>query len=143
LFNADMIRVLTNAGVMRFLQEKIHAVIEELKAGKDPKMPTIKVTAEKAVEAAGFTNPYGAAKAYAALKIAEGVADVTVKGCFVEQEMEKYIPLVASGHEMMRAAAILSDEARELEKSMDALLRTPHNKKGALQKKTKLGDKPA
>jgi methylenetetrahydromethanopterin dehydrogenase len=143
LFNADMIKILSNTGVMRILQEKIHAVIEGLKAGKDPKMPTMKVTAEKAVEGGGFTNPYAAAKAYAALKIAEAVADVTVKGCFVEQEMDKYIPLVAAGHEMMRAAANLSDEARELEKSMDALLRTPHNKKGALQKKTKLGDKPA
>jgi methylenetetrahydromethanopterin dehydrogenase len=143
LFNADMIKVLTNTGVIRLLQENIHAAIDELKAGKDPKMPTMKVTAEKAIEAAGFTNPYSDAKAYAALKIAEGVADVTVQGCFVEQDAAKYIPLVAAGHEMMRAAARLSDEARELEKGMDALLRTPHTKKGELKKKTKLGGKPA
>lgn len=141
LFNADMIKVLTNTGVIRLLQTEIYAVMEELKAGNEPKMPTMKVKAAKAVEAGGFSNPYAAAKAYAALKIAEGVADVTVEGCFVEQDAAKYIPLVAAGHEMMRAAAILSDQAREMEKAMDSVLRTPHNKKGELKKKHKLGDK--
>ncbi|MFW9847340.1 MAG: F420-dependent methylenetetrahydromethanopterin dehydrogenase [Candidatus Thorarchaeota archaeon] len=141
LFNADMIKVLTNTGVIRLLQTEIYAVMEELKAGNEPKMPTMKVKAAKAVEAGGFSNPYAAAKAYAALKIAEGVADVTVEGCFVEQDAAKYIPLVAAGHEMMRAAAILSDQAREMEKAMDSVLRTPHNKKGELKKKHKLADK--
>ncbi|MFX1265257.1 MAG: F420-dependent methylenetetrahydromethanopterin dehydrogenase [Promethearchaeota archaeon] len=140
LFNSDIIRVLTNTGVMRLLQEEIYAVIDSLKQGKELKMPTVKVTAEKAVAAGGFGNPYAAAKAYAALKISEAVADVTTKGCFVEQDPTKYIPLVAAGHEMMRIAAILSDEARELEKGSDTLLRTPHTSKGKLKRKTALAD---
>ncbi|MFW9800704.1 MAG: F420-dependent methylenetetrahydromethanopterin dehydrogenase [Candidatus Thorarchaeota archaeon] len=141
LFNADIIKVLTNTGVIRLLQEEIHAVIDALKAGNEPKMPTVKVTAKKAVAAAGFGNPYAGAKAYAALKIAEGVADVTTEGCFKEQDPVKYVPLVAAGHEMMRAAAILSDEARELEKGTDTLLRTPHTAKGKIKTKKALAGK--
>ena len=58
----------------------------------------------------------------------------------MEQDAAKYIPLVAAGHEMMRIAAILSDEARELEKGSDTLLRTPHTSKGKLKRKTALAD---
>ncbi len=143
LFNADVIKVLAATGVLRLIQNELDRVIEELKAGGTVEMPKINVTAEKAVTAGEFTNPYAAAKALAALKVAESVAAVTSKGCFVEQDAAKYITLVAAGHEMMRAAAGLADEAREMEKSGDSVLRTPHSGTGTRLRKIHLGDKPA
>ncbi len=143
LFNADVIKVLAATGVLRLIQNELDRVIEELKANTTVDMPKINVTAEKAVIAGEFANPYAAAKALAALKVAESVAAVTSKGCFVEQDAAKYITLVAAGHEMMRAAARLADEARELEKSGDSVLRTPHSGAGARLHKTHLADKPA
>jgi methylenetetrahydromethanopterin dehydrogenase len=94
------------------------------------------------VIAGEFGNPYAGAKALAALKVAESVAAVTSKGCFAEQDAAKYITLVAAGHEMMRSAARLADEARELEKSEDSLVRTPHSSEGVRLSKSRLGDKP-
>ena len=44
---------------------------------------------------------------------------------------------------MIRKAAQLADEARELEKSNDAVLRTPHASDGRAIQKNRLGDKPA
>jgi methylenetetrahydromethanopterin dehydrogenase len=54
------------------------------------------------------------------------------------KEWEKYIPIVASAHEMMRSAAVLCDEARELEKAGDCILRQAHKKDGTLVAKKKL-----
>jgi methylenetetrahydromethanopterin dehydrogenase len=143
LFNSDAIRVLAACGVFRAVQNELDRVIEALKGGSAPALPTLTVTADVAVAAAGFANPYAAAKALAALTIAEGVAGVTTRGCFVEQDAAVYIPLVAAGHEMMRVAAQLADEAREMEKANDAVLRTPHAAKGEPRRKTRLGDKPS
>jgi methylenetetrahydromethanopterin dehydrogenase len=66
------------------------------------------------------------------------VAGQNVKGCFMTKEWEKYIPIVASAHEMMRSAAVLCDEARELEKAGDSIFRQPHKKDGVLVNKKKL-----
>lgn len=143
LFNADVIRVLAATGVLRLIQSELDRVIAELKAGGAVEMPKVNATPEKAVVAGGFTNPYAAAKALAALKVSESVAAVTSKGCFVEQDASNYITLVAAGHEMMRAAARLADEAREIEKSGDSLLRTPHASGGESLSKFRLADKPA
>ena len=143
LFNSDVIKLLAATGVFRVVQNELDRVIEALKKGATPELPTMTVTAEKAVAAGGFSNPYAAAKAYAALKIAESVAAITTHGCFVEQARDNYVPLVAAGHEMMRSAARLADEAREIEKQNDAVLRTPHAADGAPLTASHLGDKPA
>jgi methylenetetrahydromethanopterin dehydrogenase len=142
LFNADVIKVLAASGVLRLVQTTLDALIEEVKAGTPPTFPTLTVSAEKAVNAAGFANPYAAAKAYAALTMAETVSAVTAVGCFQEQDPARYVTMVAAGHEMMRAAARLADEARELEKAADSLLRTPHAANGAVLRKTQLNAKP-
>ena len=142
LFNAEVIKVLANCGVLRFIQNDLDAVIEAIKSGTTLPLPRANVTAEKAISAGGFTNPYAAAKALGALKITETVAAVTSKGCFVEQDADKYITMVAAGHEMLRKAASLADEARELEKANDSVLRTPHAADGHAMQKTKLGEKP-
>jgi len=137
-----VIKVLAASGVLRPVQTTLDALIEEVKAGTPPTFPTLTVSAEKAVNAAGFANPYAAAKAYAALTMAETVSAVTAAGCFQEQDPARYVTMVAAGHEMMRAAARLADEARELEKAADSLLRTPHAANGAVLRKTQLNAKP-
>jgi methylenetetrahydromethanopterin dehydrogenase len=43
---------------------------------------------------------------------------------------------------MMRQAMILCEEARDLEKGMDAVIRKPHKKTGEIVSKTKLISKP-
>jgi methylenetetrahydromethanopterin dehydrogenase len=63
---------------------------------------------------------------------------VNVKGCFMTKEWEKYIPIVASAHEMMKVAAVLCDEAREIEKACDGVIRKPHKKDGVIVSKNKL-----
>lgn len=143
LFNADVIKILAATGVLRVVQRALDEVITALKAGTVPALPTLTVSAEMAIEAAGFANPYAAAKAHAALSIAEAVAGVTTRGCFVEQDPAVYVTLVASGHEMLRAAARLADEAREIEKQNDSVLRTPHAASGDTRSKRRLADKPA
>jgi methylenetetrahydromethanopterin dehydrogenase len=142
LFNADVIKVLAATGVLRAIQNALDGVIAALEADKTPTLPRITVTPELALAAAGFSNPYAQAKAYAALSIAETVASVTSKGCFVEQDPASYVTLVAAGHEMMRCAAQLADDARELEKSNDSVLRTPHAADGSTRRKTQLAAKP-
>jgi methylenetetrahydromethanopterin dehydrogenase len=143
LFNSDVIKVLAVTGAFRAVQKELDRVISEIEAGNTPELPKLVITAEKAVEYGGFSNPYARGKAMAAYTIAEKVADVNVKGCFMVKEAEKYIPLVASAHEMMRVAAKLADEAREMEKGLDALYRTPHSRDGTVLKKDKLLDKPS
>lgn len=143
LFNADVIKVLASCGVFRFIQHELDKVIAALKSGETLPLPRANVTAEKAITAGGFSNPYAQAKALGALKITESVAAVTSNGCFVEQDADKYVTLVAAGHEMMRTAASLADQARELEKSTNSILRTPHSTSGDTLSKRQLGEKPS
>jgi methylenetetrahydromethanopterin dehydrogenase len=126
LFNADVIKVLSVTGAFRVVHEEIDRAIER----------------DKAVGAAKFENPYARAKAMAAFEIARRVADLTVEGCFKVKEMDRYVPIVASAHEMMAAAAKLAEEARELEKGGDSVLRRPHADDGRLLSKRKLMEKP-
>ena len=142
LFNADVIKVLSITGVIRCLQMELDRVITDLKAGNTPEMPKLVAEAEQVVESAGFSNPYAAAKAIAALLMSESVAKMTTRACFKEKDPQVYIPLVAAGHELMRAAAQLADEAREIEKYSDSVQRTPHTSSGEIKYKTKLAEKP-
>ena len=142
LFNGDVIKVLAACGVTRFIQSALDQVVNALKAGNSPELPRLVADADKVVAEAGFDNPYAAAKAIAALTIAETVAKLTTKGCFMEKDAAKYIPLVAAGHETLRAAVMLADELREMEKSTDAILRTPHASSGETRRKNRLAEKP-
>ena len=143
LFNVDVLAVLSVTGVARLVQEELDSVIEQIKKGGAVKLPQIIVTAENAVERARFSNPYAKAKAIAAYNMAERVADMDVKGCFMMKNPEEYIPMVAAAHELISEAAKLAREARELEKSSDSLVRMPHARTGEVLKKTKLMEKPS
>ncbi len=137
LFNADVIKVLSVTGAFRVVYEEIDKAIDGVKSGK-PYLPNVVLDRDTAVDAAKFENPYARAKAAAAFEAAKKVADMTVQGCFMVQEQEKYVPLVAAAHELMAAAARLCDEARELEKGEDSVLRRPHGRDGKILTKRKL-----
>jgi len=142
LYNTDVIRVLAVTGVLNVIVKEVDMVIESLKRGEAPNLPRIIVDKEKAVEAAGFKNSYARAKAMAAHEISRHVAELNVEACFKVEEWTKYVPLTAAGHEMMRTAAKLADEAREIEKSGDSVLRKPHHKDGSIGEKRALIEKP-
>ncbi len=143
-YNGNLVKVLAVTGAFRTLQLELDKVIHQVKAGKkgaDLVLPKVVMTSDKAVQGE-FSNPYALAKARAAYEVAQAVAMVNVKGCFMTKEWEQYVPIVASAHEMMRHAALLCDEARELEKGADGVVRKPHKKDGVIVSKTKLISKP-
>jgi len=141
IFNSDILKVLAETGALRLVQQTIDAVIEQAEAGAI-ELPKLIVTAEKAAEAGGFANPYAKAKAIAAYEMAGSVANLDMKGCFMTKGFEKFIPLVAAAHEIAACAAKLAQEAREIEKANDTVLRTPHMKEGNPGCKTDLISKP-
>jgi len=143
-YNGNLIKVLSVTGAFRKLQVALDEVIDQVKAGKKGKdlvLPKIGMTSDKAVEGE-FSNPYAYAKARAAYEIAQAVAGVNVKGCFMTKGFENYTPIVASAHEMMRQAMLLCEEAREMEKANDAVIRKPHKNDGTRVAKKTLISKP-
>ena len=79
-------------------------------------------------------------KAIAAYNMATMVSEMNIDACFKINEPDMYIPLVTASHELMSAAAKLADEAREIEKSNDTVLRTPHAKDGSVWVRQSLVD---
>ena len=143
-YNGNLVKVLSLTGAFRKLQIALDEVIDQVKAGKKGKdivLPKIVMSSDKAVEGE-FSNPYAYAKARAAYEIAQAVAGVNVKGCFMTKGFENYTPIVASAHEMMRQAMVLCDEAREMEKATDAVIRKPHKNDGTRVAKKALISKP-
>lgn len=143
LFNSDAVKVLSICGALRLVQTEIDKVIDQVVSGTKPlTLPRILGKPEKCIESAGFSNPYAKAKALAALHIATKVAEIDFPACFVLKEIEQIATTAAAGHEAMRVAAKLADEAREIEKVNDSVLRKPHARDGRLLTKTKLLEKP-
>lgn len=141
-FNADIIKILAATGVYNIIVEYLDSIIDSIKQGKVPELRRIVIDKETAVAATGYSNPYAKAKAMAAFETARRVADLTTEACFKVQEWERYTPMAAAAHEMLRNAARLADEAREIEKQGDTLERRPHARDGTLMKKVKLMEKP-
>ncbi len=141
-FNSDAAKVLSVCGAIRLVQTEIDKVIDQVAAGAKPALPKVLAKPEKCVESAGFSNPYAKAKALAALHIATKVAEIDFPACFVLKEIDQIATTAAAGHEALRVAAKLADEAREIEKANDSVLRKPHAKDGKLLTKTKLLEKP-
>jgi len=142
IFNTDVLKVLAICGVVSLIVKEVDNVIEVLKAGNKPDLPQIVINREKALAAAEFKNPYARMKASAALEAAERVSGINVEGCFMVKGRENYLPVVGAAHELMRAAAKLADDAREIEKINDSVLRTPHGKDGKLLQKREFLAKP-
>ena len=142
LFNSDTMRVLAVTGAYTILYKTLDELITTLKEGRELKLPSIVVDSTLATDAAGFKNPYAKAKAYAAYEIARRVSSITTDACFRVKEWEVYTAMCAAAHEMMRTAAKLVDEAREIEKYGDSVLRMPHYDDGSILSKRGLIEKP-
>ena len=138
IFNSNISKTLAVTGVYRIVQQEIDKVIYATESEQRPELPRIVLDLKTVRDRSEFTNPYAKAKAIAAYGLAEKVAEINVQACFMEKESEKYIPLVTSAHEIAQAAAKLCDEAREIEKSNDTVMRRPHSKSGRTKLKTKL-----
>jgi len=138
VFNSNISKVLAITGVYRMVQQEIDKVIYALEAGQSPVLPKLVIDVNTIRDNSVFNNPYARAKAIAAYGIAEKIAEINTQACFIEKESEKYIPLVACAHEIAQIAARLAEEAREIEKYNDTLMRKPHAKDGKSKTKTKL-----
>ena len=142
IFNGEIIKILAITGAFNVLFIEIDKVIEAIKRNEKPDLPQIVINKNVAVNTAKFENPYAKAKAMAAYEMLRKVAELDSEGCFKIQEREKYVPIVAAAHELLRSASKLADEARELEKGTDNLVRMPHRKDGCILIKRKLNEKP-
>jgi methylenetetrahydromethanopterin dehydrogenase len=138
VFNSNISKVLAITGVYRMVQQEIDKAIYAIEAGQPPILPKLVIDIAAIRDNSVLSNSYARAKAMAAYGLAEKVAEINALACFVEKESEKYIPLVASAHEIAQTAARLAEEAREIEKANDSVMRKPHAKDGRLKNKTKL-----
>jgi methylenetetrahydromethanopterin dehydrogenase len=141
LFNADAIRILAVTGAFRIIQQELDKVIDQLGRGEKPTLPQVVIEKENALAAANISNPYAQGKAMAAFEAARRVANLTTEGTFKVEEPERYLPILVAAHELLREAAKLADEAREMEKANDTATRLTHFSKGETRKKIKLADK--
>ncbi|MBD3186001.1 F420-dependent methylenetetrahydromethanopterin dehydrogenase [Candidatus Bathyarchaeota archaeon] len=141
-FNADLLKVLAFTGIVKLVVTEIEKVITAIKQGSTPELPTILVKKENALDAAEYRNPYAMAKAMAAHEISVAVSKLNTEGCFKTKGRENYMPIITAAHEMMRIAAFLCDEAREIEKGTGLVHRAPHYKDGHVMTKTGFLDKP-
>lgn len=138
LFNSDVIKVLAITGVYQMICQEIDRIINCYKEGLTAELPKLIIDTDSIRDNSDFKNPYAKAKAMAAYELTKKVAEINIRACFMEREKEKYIPLVACAHEIVQAAAKLAEEAREIEKYNDTLVRKPHSKDGRLKIKEKL-----
>jgi methylenetetrahydromethanopterin dehydrogenase len=138
IFNSNVIKVLACTGIFRLILAEIDNVITSLKNKTAISLPKLVVDVESIRDSKDFKNPYAKAKAMAAFEMLKKVAEINVKACFVEKDKAKYILLVACAHEIAQMSASLAEQAREIEKCGDTVLRTPHAKDGRLKTKDKL-----
>lgn len=138
IFNSNVIKVLAITGAFKIVYQEIDRLIHGYKEGLQPSLPMMVIDTDNIRDQSDFKNPYARAKAMAAFELAKKIAEINARACFVEKEKEKYIPLVACAHEIAQAAANLAEEAREIEKYGDTLVRRPHSKDGKPKIKEKL-----
>ncbi|MFB0567798.1 MAG: F420-dependent methylenetetrahydromethanopterin dehydrogenase [Candidatus Bathyarchaeia archaeon] len=138
IFNSNIIKVLAITGVYRIVHQEIDKLIHAIKTGLSPVLPKLIIDVNSIRDNSDFENPYAKAKAMAAYELAEKIAEINIQACFIEKERDKYIPLVACAHEIAQIAAKLAEEAREIEKYSDTLVRKPHSKDGKPKIKTEL-----
>lgn len=143
LFNSDILKVLAVTGVLQLITNEVDQLIQAVKENVTLKLPQILVTKEQAIEVSSLSNPYAKAKAMAAYEIAKRAATINSQGCFRVTEWQHYVALVASGHELVRYAASMADEAREIDKAGDQVKRSPHYPNGVVGSKARLIEKPS
>ncbi len=141
IFNSDVLRVLAVTGAFRLIHTSIDNAIEQIKNGEKPELPKLVIDKKMALESSDIINPYAYGKAMAAYEISKTVASLSTEAVFKISDRDEAIPVLTAAHEMIRQAALLADEAREVEKSNDTSVRVVHFKSGTLKRKTGLYDK--
>ncbi len=142
IFNSNIIKVLAITGVYRILHQDIDKLILGLKEGINPPVPQKVIDVETVRKNSDFENPYARVKAMAAYELAEKIAEINQQACFVLDDPDEYVPLVASAHEMAEEAARLAKDAREIEKNRGTLERKPHEETGEPMTKSSLSVPP-
>jgi methylenetetrahydromethanopterin dehydrogenase len=140
VFNGDVLKVLAVTGAFRLVHKTIDEVITKLEAGEDPVLPQLIINKTAALASSELKNPYAYAKAMAAYEASREVASLSTEGVFKIEDKDQALPVLAAAHELMRMAAKLADEAREIEKANDTVVRVTHFKKGDLRTKVHLFD---
>jgi len=143
IFNSNIIKVLAITGVYRMIYQEIDKIIYCFKEGLALELPKLIIDTKSIRDNSDFRNPYAKAKAMAAYELTKKIAEINTRACFIEKEKEKYILLVTCAHEIAQVAASLAEEAREIEKYADTLVRRPHSREGRLKVKDKLMLPPA
>jgi methylenetetrahydromethanopterin dehydrogenase len=138
IFNSNVIKVLAITGVYKMIYQEVDRIIHCYKEDIAFDLPRLIIDTDNIRDNSDFKNPYALAKAMAAYELTKKIAEINTRACFIEKEKEKYIPLVACAHEIAQVAAALAEEAREIEKYADTLVRRPHSKEGKLKFKDKL-----
>jgi len=135
LFNGYIIETFSSCGVFAYIVRLFDEVIDQLKSGEKPELPTRNLSPIGVTESYPFGNDYSRPKAFAALRILQDAGKLNVNGCWGEKDHNRALVKVAAAHEMVRQASIIADEVRELEKASGHLVRTPHNKEGEIYHK--------
>ncbi len=130
IFNSNIIKVLAVTGVLRTLHQEIDRLTTALRKDLPLTLPRLLIDTDYILANSDFQNPYAKAKAMAAYELTKRVAEIDTRACFKERDSEKYVPLTACAHEIAQVAARLAEEAREIEKYSDTLVRKPHSKRG-------------
>lgn len=141
LFNSDVLRTLAVSGALRLVQSEIDKVIDSIKAGEKPTLPRLIVNSKRSLAASEVQNPYAQGKIVAAYEINRQVAKLSSEAVFKIQDRAEAIPILTAAHEAARQAAMLCDEAREIEKANDTAVRVSHFSKGNRRRKVGLADK--
>jgi len=138
LFNSDIIKVLALTGVYRAIQVEVDKMIDALKQGRRPHPPKLILDKEKALAYSAYHNPYAAAKAMAAYEATKIVAELSTRGCYAIKDLGRALQYVSASHEVMRFAARIADEAREIEKKIDTIERLIHISDGSVIRRVRL-----
>lgn len=141
IFNSDVIKVLAVTGAFRLIHTTIDKVLKQIEAGETPELPELVINKTAALAASDIQNPYAYGKAMAAYEISRRVAGLSTEGVFKIQDRDEALPILTAAHEMLRQAAKLADEAREIEKNNDSAVRLAHFSKGDLRRKVELHGK--
>ena len=139
-FNSDVLKVLSITGAFQALINEIDKVIEQIKTSQPIVLPKLVIGKHTAVSNSGLTNPYSKAKALASYEIARLVAKLSAEGAYKEKDRERRLLTVSASHELIRQAAKLADEAREIEKHSDSVNRYIHATTGKTLTKKKFFD---
>ena len=86
LFNGYIITTFSATGVFAYITKLFDDVIDQLKAGTKPELPTNYLSSIGVVTSYPFTNEYSRPKAMAALNILNEAGKLNVNGCFVEKD---------------------------------------------------------